>query len=207
MYIASMPVGMIGTNCYILGDEDTKSLAIIDPGDEAEEIETMVKKSGMEVKMVLLTHGHFDHVTGLPGVLKLHPGVPVYINKLDYHEAIAPNQFSNGIGEIPNVHYYDEGDAIQLGSLTVEVLSTPGHTPGSVTLKVGDALFTGDTLFAGSCGRTDFVGGSHKDMMRSLKRLAELPGDYAVYPGHEGTSRLSRERKYNAFMAAASRMK
>ncbi|MCD8144766.1 MAG: MBL fold metallo-hydrolase [Oscillospiraceae bacterium] len=205
MYVNAMPVGMIGTNCYVLGDEATKSLAIIDPGDEADAIETMVEKSGMEVKMVLLTHGHFDHVTGLPGVLKLHPGVPVYINRLDYQEAISPNQFSNGVGEIPNVHFYQEGDTVSLGNLTIEVLSTPGHTPGSVTLKVEDALFTGDTLFAGSCGRTDFVGGSHREMMKSLKRLAELPGDYAVYPGHERTSRLSLERRYNSFMEAAVR--
>ena len=205
MYVDRMPVGMIGTNCYVLGDEETKSLAVIDPGDEADVIEKMVKRSGMEVKMVLLTHGHFDHVTGLPGVLKLHPGVPVYINRKDYQEAVAPSQFSNGIGEIPNVHYYDDGDTVQLGSLTVEVLSTPGHTPGSVTLKVQDALFTGDTLFAGSCGRTDFAGGSQRQMLASLKRLAELPGDYAVYPGHEGVSRLSQERKYNSFMRYALR--
>lgn len=205
MYVDRMPVGVIGTNCYVLGDEKTGSLAIIDPGDEADSIEKMVKKSGMEVKMVLLTHGHFDHVTGLPGVLKLHPGIPVYLNELDYKEACAPNQFSNGIGEIPNVHFYGEGDTVQLGELTIEVLSTPGHTPGSVTLKVEDALFTGDTLFAGSCGRTDFAGGSQKDMMNSLKRLAELPGDYAVYPGHEGISRLSEERKYNSFMKYATR--
>ncbi len=205
MYVNAMPVGMIGTNCYVLGDQETASLAIIDPGDQAETIERMVKSSGMEVKMVLLTHGHFDHVTGLPGVLRLHPGVPVYIHQADYSEAVSPNQFSNGIGAIPNVHYYKDGDTVQLGSLTIEVLGTPGHTPGSVTLKVEDALFTGDTLFAGSCGRTDFMGGSQKEMMKSLYRLSQLPGDYAVYPGHEGYSRLSRERKYNPFMAAAIR--
>ncbi len=205
MLVNAMPVGMIGTNCYVLGDEATNSLAIIDPGDQAYAIEKMVKASGLEVKMVLLTHGHFDHVTGLPGVLELHPGVPVYIHKADYHEAVSPNRFSNGIGTIPNVHYYADGDKITLGELTIEVLNTPGHTPGSVVLKVKDALFTGDTLFAGSCGRTDFEGGSHRDMMKSLKRLADLEGDYAVYPGHEGFSRLSHERQYNPFMKAAIR--
>jgi glyoxylase-like metal-dependent hydrolase (beta-lactamase superfamily II) len=92
---------------------------------------------------------------------------------------------------------------VQLGNLTIQVLSTPGHTPGSVTLLCGDAMFSGDTLFAGSCGRTDFPGGSYKQMMESLRRLANLKGNYKVYPGHEGFSDLDRERRYNSFMAAA----
>ena len=98
------------------------------------------------------------------------------------------------------MHFYDEGDTVELGHLKIDVLRTPGHTPGSVTLRVEDVLFTGDTLFRGSCGRTDFPGGSFGDMQRSLKRLADLPGDYRVYPGHEGSSTLDYERKYNPFM-------
>ena len=203
MYLKSIPVGMIGTNCYLLGDEDTKSLAIIDPGDDAQDIERLVRQSGMEVKMILLTHGHFDHVTGVPEVLELHPGIPVYLNKKDQALTLEPSQFSNGIGPIDTMKFYDEGDTVQLGNLTIQVLATPGHTPGSVTLLCGDAMFSGDTLFAGSCGRTDFPGGSYKAMMSSLRRLAMLPGDYKVYPGHESFSTLDRERKYNSFMNAA----
>ncbi len=203
MYIQSIPVGMIGTNCYVLGDEATKSLAVIDPGDDAQDIENLVKKSGMEVKMILLTHGHFDHVTAVPGLLKLHPGIPVYLNQKDLELAQEPSQFGNGIGSIETVKFYDEGDTVQLGQLSIQVLSTPGHTPGSVTLLCGNAMFSGDTLFAGSCGRTDFPGGSYKQMTQSLRRLANLKGNYTVYPGHEGFSDLDHERRYNYFMAAA----
>jgi glyoxylase-like metal-dependent hydrolase (beta-lactamase superfamily II) len=203
MYIQSIPVGMIGTNCYVLGDESTKSLAIIDPGDDAKDIAAMVKRSGMEVKMILLTHGHFDHVTAVPELVKLYPDVPVYIHPKDLAQAQEPNQFSNGIGKIDAMRFYEDGDTVQLGDLTIQVLSTPGHTPGSVTLLCGDAMFSGDTLFAGSCGRTDFPGGSYKQMMESLRRLANLKGNYKVYPGHEGFSDLDRERRYNSFMAAA----
>jgi glyoxylase-like metal-dependent hydrolase (beta-lactamase superfamily II) len=203
MYIQSIPVGMIGTNCYVLGDESTKSLAIIDPGDDAKDIAAMVKRSGMEVKMILLTHGHFDHVTAVPDLVKLYPDVPVYIHPKDLAQAQEPNQFSNGIGKIDAMRFYEDGDTVQLGNLTIQVLSTPGHTPGSVTLLCGDAMFSGDTLFAGSCGRTDFPGGSYKQMMESLRRLSNLKGNYKVYPGHEGFSDLDRERRYNSFMAAA----
>jgi glyoxylase-like metal-dependent hydrolase (beta-lactamase superfamily II) len=203
MYIQSIPVGMIGTNCYVLGDESTKSLAIIDPGDDAKDIAAMVKRSGMEVKMILLTHGHFDHVTAVPELVKLYPDVPVYIHPKDLAQAQEPNQFSNGIGKIDAMRFYEDGDTVQLGNLTIQVLSTPGHTPGSVTLLCGDAMFSGDTLFAGSCGRTDFPGGSYNQMMESLRRLANLKGNYKVYPGHEGFSDLDRERRYNSFMAAA----
>jgi glyoxylase-like metal-dependent hydrolase (beta-lactamase superfamily II) len=203
MYIQSIPVGMIGTNCYVLGDESTKSLAIIDPGDDASDIVGMVKRSGMEVKMILLTHGHFDHVTAVPDLVKIYPDVPVYIHPKDLAQAQEPSQFGNGIGKIDAMRFYEDGDTVQLGNLTIQVLSTPGHTPGSVTLLCGDAMFSGDTLFAGSCGRTDFPGGSYKQMMESLRRLANLKGNYKVYPGHESFSDLDRERRYNSFMAAA----
>jgi glyoxylase-like metal-dependent hydrolase (beta-lactamase superfamily II) len=203
MYIQSIPVGMIGTNCYVLGDESTKSLAIIDPGDDASDIVGMVKRSGMEVKMILLTHGHFDHVTAVPDLVKIYPDVPVYIHPKDLAQAREPSQFGNGIGKIDAMRFYEDGDTVQLGNLTIQVLSTPGHTPGSVTLLCGDAMFSGDTLFAGSCGRTDFPGGSYKQMMESLRRLANLKGNYKVYPGHESFSDLDRERRYNSFMAAA----
>jgi glyoxylase-like metal-dependent hydrolase (beta-lactamase superfamily II) len=139
----------------------------------------------------------------VPELVKLYPDVPVYIHPKDLAQAQEPNQFSNGIGKIDAMRFYEDGDTVQLGDLTIQVLSTPGHTPGSVTLLCGDAMFSGDTLFAGSCGRTDFPGGSYKQMMESLRRLANLKGNYKVYPGHEGFSDLDRERRYNSFMAAA----
>ena len=99
--------------------------------------------------------------------------------------------------------YYDEGDRVMVGSIPVDVLHTPGHSKGSVVLKAGDILFTGDTLFRGSMGRTDFPGGSYEEIMASLKRLAALPGDYRVCPGHEGLSTLETERRQNYYMRAA----
>lgn len=204
MKVRSYHVGLIGTNCYLLMDDDAGVCALIDPGDEGEYLAGRVKECGCELKMILLTHGHFDHVTAVPDILKACPGVPVYIHELDYSDAVTGGGFSEGIGPVDTVVYYREGDAIQLGGQTITVLETPGHTRGSVTLKVGDALlFTGDTLFAGSCGRTDFPGGSYAQIMCSLARLGRLSGDYTVYPGHEGATTLDKERKVNYYMKEA----
>lgn len=201
MKLDSLAVGLIGTNCYLLWDETAgNAAAIVDPGGSADQILAKIKQNNLDVKMILLTHGHFDHVLGVPDILAAYPGLPVYITETDYPEARDGGQFGYSMGEVSSVHFYDEGDTVELGHLKIDVLRTPGHTPGSVTLRVEDVLFTGDTLFRGSCGRTDFPGGSFGDMQRSLKRLADLPGDYRVYPGHEGSSTLDYERKYNPFM-------
>lgn len=202
MKLESLAVGLIGTNCYLLSDETAgNAAAIVDPGGNAEQILARVKKNGLDVKMILLTHGHFDHVLGVQDILKAYPGLPVYITEADYPEARDGGQFGHRMGPVDSVRFYDEGDTVELGNLKIHVLRTPGHTPGSVVLRVEDVLLTGDTLFAGSCGRTDFPGGSFREMQRSLKRLADLPGDYRVYPGHEGSSTLDYERKYNPFMS------
>lgn len=201
MKLDSLAVGLIGTNCYLLWDETAgNAAAIVDPGGSADQILAKIKQNNLDVKMILLTHGHFDHVLGVPDILAAYPGLPVYITETDYPEARDGGQFGYSMGDVASVRFYDEGDTVELGHLKIDVLRTPGHTPGSVTLRVEDVLFTGDTLFRGSCGRTDFPGGSFGDMQRSLKRLADLPGDYRVYPGHEGSSTLDYERKYNPFM-------
>lgn len=201
MKLDSLAVGLIGTNCYLLWDETAgNAAAIVDPGGSADQILAKIKQNNLDVKMILLTHGHFDHVLGVPDILAAYPGLPVYITETDYPEARDGGQFGYSMGEVASVRFYDEGDTVELGHLKIDILRTPGHTPGSVTLRVEDVLFTGDTLFRGSCGRTDFPGGSFGDMQRSLKRLADLPGDYRVYPGHEGSSTLDYERKYNPFM-------
>ena len=201
MKVSVMQVGPIGTNCYFLQDEESGLMAIIDPGDDWERILHQVKKAEGEVKYILLTHGHYDHTTAVPDLVKALPGVQVYIHQADANGA--GSQLFPLAAQVKDLNNYDEGDTLTLGSLTIEVLHTPGHSKGSVTLKVGDVLFTGDTLFCGSCGRTDLRGGSYEEIMASLKRLGELEGDFHVCPGHDRTSTLERERKYNPFLLEA----
>ena len=201
MKVSVMQVGPIGTNCYFLQDEESGLMAIIDPGDDWERILHQVKKAEGEVKYILLTHGHYDHTTAVPDLVKALPGVQVYIHQADANGA--GSQLFPLAAQVKDLNNYDEGDTLSLGSLTIEVLHTPGHSKGSVTLKVGDVLFTGDTLFCGSCGRTDLRGGSYEEIMASLKRLVELEGDFHVCPGHDRTSTLERERKYNPFLLEA----
>lgn len=201
MKVSVMQVGPIGTNCYFLQDEESGLMAIIDPGDDWERILHQVKKAEGEVKYILLTHGHYDHTTAVPDLVKALPGVQVYIHQADANGA--GSQLFPLAAQVKDLNNYDEGDTLPLGSLTIEVLHTPGHSKGSVTLKVGDVLFTGDTLFCGSCGRTDLRGGSYEEIMVSLKRLGELEGDFHVCPGHDRTSTLERERKYNPFLLEA----
>ena len=201
MKVSVMQVGPIGTNCYFLQDEESGLMAIIDPGDDWERILHQVKKAEGEVKYILLTHGHYDHTTAVPDLVKALPGVQVYIHQADANGA--GSQLFPLAAQVKDLNNYDEGDTLSLGSLTIEVLHTPGHSKGSVTLKVGDVLFTGDTLFCGSCGRTDLRGGSYEEIMSSLNRLGQLEGDFHVCPGHDRTSTLERERKYNPFLLEA----
>lgn len=201
MKVSVMQVGPIGTNCYFLQDEESGLLAIIDPGDDWERILHQAKKLGGEVKYLLLTHGHYDHTTAVPDLVKALPGVQVYIHQADANGA--GSQLFPLAGQVDDLLLYDEGDELPLGGLTIHVMHTPGHSLGSVTLRVGDVLFTGDTLFCGSCGRTDLRGGSYEQIMDSLKRLGELEGDFHVCPGHDRTSTLERERKYNPFLREA----
>ena len=201
MKVNVMQVGPIGTNCYILKDETTGKAAVIDPGDEAERILAALKEDGAEVTHILLTHGHYDHTTAVPELEKALPQAAIYIHHADANGA--GNTLFPLAGQVDGLNFYDEGDHLPVGSLDVQVLHTPGHSKGSVTLKVGDVLFTGDTLFCGSCGRTDLRGGSYEEIMASLKRLGQLEGDYHVCPGHDRTSTLERERQYNPFLREA----
>ena len=201
MQVKVLQVGPIGTNCYLLEDEKARAAAIIDPGDEAGRILQVIKDDGMDVKYILLTHGHYDHTTAVPELHQALPQAEIYIHKADANGA--GSRLFPLAGQIPDLKFYDEGDALTLGELTIQVLHTPGHSKGSVTLKVGDVLFCGDTLFAGSCGRTDLAGGSYDEIMASLKKLGELPGDCHVCPGHDVTSTLDRERRSNPFLREA----
>ena len=203
MKVKVMQVGPIGTNCYILEDEATNKAAVIDPGDEGDRILSVLKEDGVQVEYILLTHGHYDHTTAVPDLIRALPQAEVYIHQADANGA--GSQLFPLAGQVADLKYYNEGDTLTLGSLTIQVLHTPGHSPGSVTYRVGDVLFCGDTLFAGSCGRTDFVGGSYGQILQSLKRLVSLEGNLRVCPGHEGTSTLDVERAHNPFVREALR--
>ncbi len=198
MKVKLMQVGDLGTNCYILEDEGAKVTAVIDPGDEADRIQAEVEASGARVEYILLTHGHYDHTTAVPELHRAWPQAKIYIHRADANGA--GSRLFPLAGQVDNLAYYAEGDTLSLGALTIQVLETPGHSPGSVTLRVGDVLFTGDTLFAGDCGRTDLRGGSYEQILASLKKLGELKGNFHVCPGHGGLSTLEQERKFNPYL-------
>lgn len=204
MEVKSYQVGPIGTNCYFVGDEATKCGCIVDPGDEGDYLVQQWNAFGYSLRAILLTHGHYDHTTGLPQVAAAFPGVPIYIHQEDVCQNGQPAFYQ--CMHCAGMRYVHDGDTITVGSMVFTVLETPGHTPGSVVYKTNGALFTGDTLFAGSCGRVDFPGGSWSDMCRSLRRLDALEGEYQVYPGHEMPSTLSRERAGNSFMHSARQL-
>ena len=202
MILRSMQVGMIGTNCYIFADEATKACAVVDPGDDGAHIAQFIQEQGWTPVGILLTHGHFDHIMGGVAIQQVWPELPVWCNSADWGNENTTSQTTFGmtvptVRALNNLTHYGEGDTVQVGNITVKVLETPGHTPGSVTLMAEDVLFTGDTLFCGSMGRTDLAGGSFPAIMASLARLARLEGDYQVLPGHESFSTLEKERKTN----------
>ena len=203
MLIKTLPVGYLGTNCYIVTDENTLKCAIVDPGADSNTILDYVESNKLATEAIFLTHGHFDHNMALDAVVEA-TGAPVYINKRDIHLGRhSMYNKSKTLIEDGRVRWYAEGDVITVGSLDFHVLETPGHSPGSVTLKCESALFTGDTLFRDSCGRTDLEGGDMDTLLESLRRLAGLEGDFEVYPGHEETSTLNRERAFNYYMKEA----
>ena len=204
MEVKRYQVGPIGTNCYFVGDEATKKGCIIDPGDEGARLVQEWQKFGYTMEAILLTHGHYDHTTGLPEVAAAFPGAPIYVHQEDVCQGGKPEFYQ--CAALSAMHYVHDGDTIAVGSMRFTVLETPGHTPGSVVFQTDRALFTGDTLFAGSCGRVDFPGGDWGQMCVSLRRRANLEGNYQVSPGHEQVSTLDNERAGNPFMRSAVRL-
>ena len=201
MKVLSLMVGPIMTNCYILCDEVAKVCAVIDPGDEPERIEALMATTGCTPIMILLTHGHFDHCTGVAGRLEKWPDLPVYIHEAEVTDSSGGELTFRRLDE-KNQRYWHEGDTLTVGGLTLRVMETPGHSRGSVCLLVEGqgVIFSGDTLFRGNCGRCDFPGGDYRAMLRSLARLGRLEGQYQVYPGHEEATDMDYERKANPYM-------
>lgn len=205
MILKALIVGPLETNCYILGDEKSKEAAVIDPGGDFEEIEKQLKKLKLKVKYIVLTHGHFDH-TGALAQLKKATGAEVLIHAEDasmLSPAGETQPFFMESGKDPCAAdgTLKEGDKIQFGENSLEVLHTPGHTPGGISLLIDKVIFVGDTLFCGSIGRTDLPGGSFEQLIDSIKRKLLTKGDdYLIYPGHGPASTIGEERKDNPFL-------
>ena len=194
MEITVLTLGGYMTNCYILRQEASSKCLIIDPGYEAGRILSVLQQKQLEPEAILLTHGHFDHV-GAVQDLAAETDCDVYIAEADLS---LPPMITNG--KLYYTHTCPASGTLNLAGLAIRVLPTPGHTPGSVCLLVEDTMFSGDTLFQGSCGRTDLPGGSWEQIAASLKTLASLPGDYRVLPGHGGETTLDRERQSNPYL-------
>ena len=191
MNIQKLTLGLYQTNIYILSN-DTEAV-VIDPGYEPDTILDALE--GKELKAILLTHGHFDHV-GAVKELVAETGCKVYIHAADL--SLPPMITA---GQLYYTHTYAEGDTVcPIDGAQIAVLHTPGHTPGSVCLLLGDQMFSGDTLFEGSCGRMDLPGGDQLQMHQSLNRLVSLQADYHIHPGHGGSTTLSAEKRYNPYM-------
>ena len=194
LQIHTLAVGAYETNCYILYTDAGSECLVIDPGYEPETILNAVKKLGKTVSAILLTHGHFDHVGGVREIFS-QTDCDIYLCPADCK---MPEMMT--AGPLCYTCSYADGDTLHLAGLTLQVLHTPGHTPGSVCLICENALFAGDTLFAGSCGRTDLPCGDWETLASSLAKLKALPGDYTVYPGHGEATTLSLEKAYNPYL-------
>jgi len=206
----SMTVGILATNCYLLLCDDTRESLIIDPGFSIEEANTVlerIRRSRAKVKYIVNTHGHFDHISG-NGLLKDTLKAEILIHKDDACMLTDPSRnlsYMLGLTVLsprPD-RLLEDGEKIEVGELQLIVMHTPGHTEGSISLfcKEENAVFTGDTLFAGSVGRTDLPGASLQKLLKSLnERLLKLPDETIVYPGHGGKTTIGRERRTNPFL-------
>lgn len=208
MVFESFVVGMLQTNCYLLGDERTGKAVVIDPGGDSGRIARHLKNAGLELCCILNTHAHFDHVGEcwalkalVGGEVMMHPKEEeILTNRMVGMGAVlkSPGELAACSIDRP----IREGDEIEVGSLVFHVIETPGHTPGHVSfhLPAERMIFVGDTLFAGSIGRTDFPGGSHHQLIRSVReKIFPLPGETRVYPGHGPGTTVERERLTNPF--------
>ncbi|MBP3478583.1 MAG: MBL fold metallo-hydrolase [Oscillospiraceae bacterium] len=202
LQIHTLILGDYQTNCYLVWDDAGTSCAVIDPGYNAQAVLQKADQLGLTIDAVLLTHGHFDHVGGVEEIVKA-TGCKLWMSQSDWSQVKNPvTAYLYPIAncDFTEVCFCEDGESIHAGGLDFTVMATPGHTYGSVCFLCGNALFSGDTLFAGSCGRTDLPGGSWATITESLHRLAAIDQDYTVYPGHGESTNLASEKRYNSYL-------
>ncbi len=206
MKIEKFVTGIISTNCYLVINEETKQTVVIDPAACPSYLMGHMKSEGLQVEAILLTHGHFDHIMGIDDLRREFP-VPVYVHEGDRETLLDPalnlsSSYTNGY-TFDGADYIRDGQRLELAGFSFQVIHTPGHTPGGVCyyLESEGVLFSGDTLFQNSVGRTDFPNSSMSDLIRSIReKVMKLPDDVKVYPGHMGETTIGHERKYNPFI-------
>lgn len=204
MILRVLEVGAFAANCYIAACPDTKEGVIIDPGAAGEEILQWVAKEGIQVRYIINTHGHVDHV-GANAEVKEATKAPLLIHREDGDMCRKPHAslaiFAGKLKLADPDRLLEDGDILEVGTLKLEIIHTPGHTRGGISIKIGDSLFCGDTLFAGSIGRTDLPGGSYRQIIASIKeKILTLPDETRVYPGHGPDSTVGDERNTNPFL-------
>ncbi len=205
MEIRGLVVGVFQENCYILASNRTKEAIIVDPGDDPDRIMEVVRDMGVTVKLIANSHGHADHILGVSGVQE-GTGAKFLINQLDLGLLDQGSESARQMGRdgvtVPSPDgYVQDGDVVGVAGLDLQVIHTPGHTPGSVSYYVNGLLFSGDTLFRGSIGRTDFSGGDYDQEMESIvNRLLQLPDETIVLPGHMLETTIRQERATNPFI-------
>ncbi len=202
MKIESFVVGALQNNCYLVGDEVSGRGVVIDPGLESESVQEAVRAAGLTLEYIILTHAHFDHVSGC----ELFAGIPILMHPDDLPllQKVPETARFFGYTVAPPpmpARLVREGDTIEVGKASLRVLETPGHTPGGISLAADEAVFVGDTLFAGSIGRTDLAGGSYETLLQSIQtKLLGLPDSTVVYPGHGPATTIGEERRDNPFL-------
>ncbi|MDD4832397.1 MAG: MBL fold metallo-hydrolase [Clostridia bacterium] len=199
--VKRLQLGLLFTNAYIITNKDTRNCVVIDPAFNKGELKNYLAEKNLNLLAVLLTHSHFDHCGGVYDITK-DKNIPIYCSEIDapMTKYASKNRFGDPAEDCEVTNFVSDGETLNIGEFSFKVLATPGHTPGGVCYIIGDYMFTGDTLFAGTVGRVDLPGGDMAKMQESLQKIKKLDRDYFICPGHQETTRLLHELEHNPFL-------